>query len=61
LYADLSDEDNEGANAAAETDVDKASDYHAILSVILESDFQLIKEGMVVDIFYKQGQVVQGL
>jgi hypothetical protein len=53
LYADLSDEDNEGANAAAETDVDKASDYHAILSVILESLFQLIKEGMVVDIFYK--------
>jgi hypothetical protein len=53
LYADLSDENNEGANAATETDVDKASDYHAIFSVILESLFQLIKEGIVVDIFYK--------
>ena len=46
-------ESNAGGNAAAESEVDKAADYHAILSVLLESLFQLIEEGMVVDIFYK--------
>jgi len=49
---DLSDDDEEGANAFAESDVDKAADYHAILSVLLESLFELIEEGMVVDIWY---------
>jgi hypothetical protein len=30
--------------------VDKAADYHAILSVLMESLFELIEEGMVFDI-----------
>jgi hypothetical protein len=53
LYADgLSDDEEEG-NVAQETEVDKAADYHAILAVLLESLFELIEEGMVVDIYYK--------
>ena len=53
LYVDgLSDED-EGVDGTAETDVDKAADYHAILSVLLQSVFALIAEGMIVDIYYK--------
>jgi hypothetical protein len=47
------DENEEGGNAAPESEVDKAADYHAILSVLLESLFELIDEGMVVDIFFK--------
>jgi hypothetical protein len=53
MYANSMSDDEEGGNAAAETDVDKAADYHGILSVLLESLFQLVEEGMVVDIFYK--------
>ena len=34
-------------------DIDKAADYHAILDVLLESLDQLMKDGMVVDIYYK--------
>ena len=53
LYVDgLSDED-EGADGSAESDVDKAADYHAILAVLLQSVFALIAEGMIVDIYYK--------
>ena len=53
LYVDgLSDED-EGADGSAESDVDKAADYHAILAVLLQSVFDLIAEGMIVDIYYK--------
>jgi hypothetical protein len=52
VYADLSDDEDEGANVGAESDVDQAADYHAILSVLLESLVELIKEGMVVDIRY---------
>ena len=53
LYVDGMSDDEEGGIAEAESEVDKAADYHAILSVLLESLFQLIEEGMVVDIFYK--------
>jgi hypothetical protein len=54
LYVDgLTDEEDEGDNAAAESEVDKAADYHAILSVLLESVFSLVEEGMVMDIYYK--------
>jgi hypothetical protein len=53
LYADgQSDDEEEGGHAALESEVDKAADYHAILAVLLESLFELIEEGMVVDIFY---------
>jgi hypothetical protein len=52
LYVDMSDEE-EGEHAGHEDEVDKAADYHAILAVLLESLFELIAEGMLVDIFYK--------
>ena len=54
LYNDgLSVGDEEGGNAAPESEVDKAADYHAILSVILESLFDLVEEGMIVDVHYR--------
>jgi hypothetical protein len=54
LYADgLTDDEDEGANAGKESDVDKAADYHAILEVLLASLKELIEEGMVVDIFHR--------
>ena len=51
LYVDISDE--EGEVEGQESEVDKAADYHAMLSVLMESLRELIKEGMVVDIRYK--------
>ena len=36
-----------------EEDVDKAADYHAILDVLLKSVDEMMKQGMVVDFFYK--------
>jgi hypothetical protein len=54
LYVDgLTDEEDEGHNADAESEVDKAADYHAILSVLLESVYALVEEGMVIDIYHK--------
>jgi hypothetical protein len=49
---DLTDEE-EGAKSKASSDQNKASDYHQILSVLLQSLFALIKDGMVFDIHYK--------
>jgi len=46
-------EEEEGEKGGLELDVDKAADYHAILSVLMESLRELIDEGMVFDIFYK--------
>jgi hypothetical protein len=63
LYADgLTDDEDEGANAGKESDVDKPADYHAILEVLLASLKELIEEGMVVDILHR-GKLynVQGL
>ena len=51
LYVDETDE--EGEAEGAESEVDKAADYHAMLSVLMESLRELIKEGMVVDIRYR--------
>lgn len=51
LYVDESEE--EGEAEGLESEVDKAADYHAMLSVLMESLRELIKEGMVVDIRYK--------
>lgn len=45
--------DDEGEETEFDEDVDKAADYHAILHVLLESLDVLMKQGMVVDIFYK--------
>jgi hypothetical protein len=53
LHIDSSSDEDEGQNAAAESDVDKAADYHAILSVLLETLKELIEEGMVIDLFFK--------
>lgn len=50
LYMDCSDEGEDAG--AEESDVDKAADYHAILSVLMESLRKLIDEGMMFDIFY---------
>ena len=54
LYMDETDDEEgeEGINAAAEDDLDKAMDYHAILEVLLESMKALIDEGMVIDLYY---------
>ena len=49
---ELTDEE-EGANTKASSEQNKAADYHAIIAVILESLFALVKEGMVFDIHYK--------
>jgi hypothetical protein len=58
MFADsLSDED-EGDDAE---EVDKAADYHAILSVLLESLKELIADGMITDISYMGRNFVQGL
>jgi hypothetical protein len=53
LHIDSSSDEDEGQNAAAESEVDKAADYHAILAVLLEMLKKLIEEGMVIDIFFK--------
>ena len=53
LYVDGLSDDEEGVDGTAESEVDKAADYHVILSVLLESVFALIAEGMIVDIYYK--------
>jgi hypothetical protein len=37
-----------------EEEVDKAADYHAMLSVLLESLKELIADGMVTDLYYKE-------
>jgi hypothetical protein len=50
MFADSSSEEDEGDNTE---EVDKAADYHAILSVLLESLKELIADGMVTDIYYK--------
>lgn len=52
LYMDEMEEE-EGEKGGVELDVDKAADYHAILSVLMESLFELIEEGMVFDVMYK--------
>ena len=51
VYMDSS--DDEGDVGGADKDVDKAGDYHAILSVLLESLRVLIAKGMMFDICYK--------
>ena len=54
LYVDgISDDDDEGAAVGGTADVDKAADYHAILEVLLQSLKELIADGMIVDIYYK--------
>jgi hypothetical protein len=52
-HIDSSSDEDEGQNAAAELEVDKAADYHAILAVLLETLKELIEEGKVIDIFFK--------
>jgi hypothetical protein len=56
-YCNDSDDDDRGEedeDSVCEGDaVDKAADYHAILSVLLQSVKDLISDGMVVDINYK--------
>jgi hypothetical protein len=54
LDIDSSSDEDEGQNAAAESEVDKAADFHAILAVLflLETLKELIEEGMVIDIFF---------
>lgn len=47
--SDSSDEDE----VEVDEEDDKLADYHAILSVLLESLKELISDGMVVDIYYK--------
>ncbi|MCA1806935.1 MAG: hypothetical protein LC687_03600, partial [Actinobacteria bacterium] len=49
LYMDDSDEGQDQGN---ETDHDIAADYHAILSVLLESLRKLIAQGMMFDVFF---------
>jgi hypothetical protein len=58
MYMDDSDE---GENAANTWEDDKAADYHAILTVLLESLKQLIAEGMIFDVRYKGKLLVQRL
>jgi hypothetical protein len=54
LYVDgLTDEEDEGQDVTGESEVDKAADYHAILSVLLESVYALVEEGMIMDVYYK--------
>jgi hypothetical protein len=44
---------DEGAVGGGIAEVDKAADYHAILEVLLESLKELIADGMIVDIYFK--------
>ncbi|MCA1800341.1 MAG: hypothetical protein LC650_03520, partial [Actinobacteria bacterium] len=46
------DDSDEGQDQGNETDHDIAADYHAILSVLLESLCKLIEEGMMFDVFF---------
>jgi hypothetical protein len=52
-HLDSSLDEDEGVNAAAELEVDKAADYHAIRAVLLETLKEVIEEGMVISIFFK--------
>ena len=54
MYCDCtSDEDD----VEVDEEDDKAADYHAILSVIMESVKELIEDGMVVDLYYYKGKL----
>ena len=53
LYVDGISDDDEGAAVGGTAEMDKAADYHAILGVLLESLKELIADGMIVDIYYK--------
>ena len=55
MFTEQSD-DEEGEYTGLEDDHDKAADYHAILSVLLETLQDILKAGMVVDLHFK-GQV----
>lgn len=48
----MSGSEDEGDAAGLESDSDVAADYHAILSVLMESLNVLIEEGMMFDVFY---------
>ena len=50
LYCDCTSDEDE---VEVDEEDDKAADYHAILSVIMESVKELIEDGMVVDLYYK--------
>ena len=51
LYVDATSDEEE--QEEVEEEEDKAADYHAILSVLLDSVKELISDGMLVDINYK--------